>query len=390
MLKTRSGRCIKPNSDYYERLSTKKHHKDLVYKIKKILNTPESSRSDEEKELIINFPDIVNNVNLTKIKRVNTQLHQTIFIDDDETLKLKCFELAKAIKNSKNCVIYTGAGISTSASIPDYRGPNGLWTMLKKGVKVNLPDFSLVEPTYSHMVLLELVKTNAVTHIVSQNCDGLHLRSGIDRSKLSELHGNCFIEYCSQCNCEYIRLFDVTEKTSFRKHLTGRCCKYCPENQLQDSIIHFGEKLRNGLPYNWENASNRVKDADLIICLGTSLKVLKHYNCLWPKNNADLYIVNIQWTLKDKIAKLKINGYCDQVLKMVVDHLNENFEMSLKIPNYEINYDPIFEIAVKLEEKEYNTTKKSMMTKNSSSTNIKIEDVTEGSTGWFTKCFKKK
>lgn len=390
MLKTRSGRCIKPNSDYYETLSTKKQHKKLVNKIKKILNTPESARSEEEKELITNFQDIVNNINLTKIKKANTQLHQTVLIDDDETLKSKCLELAKAIKNSKNCVIYTGAGISTSASIPDYRGPNGLWTMLKKGVKVNFPDFSLVEPTYSHMVLLELVKTNVVTHIVSQNCDGLHLRSGVDRSKLSELHGNCFIEFCSQCNYEYVRLFDVTEKTSFRKHLTGRYCKYCPESELQDSIIHFGEKLRNGMPYNWENASKSVKDADLIICLGTSLKVLKHYNCLWPKTKADLYIVNIQWTLKDKKAKLKINGYCDQVLKMVVDNLNTKFETSLKVPNYEKNYDPIFEIAIKLEENEYNSTKKSIMSKNFLSNNIKIEDETQGSAGWFTKCFKKK
>ncbi|RNA27627.1 NAD-dependent deacetylase sirtuin-7 [Brachionus plicatilis] len=388
MLKTRSGRCIKPSSDYYETISTKKQQKRLVVKIKKILKTPESVRSEDEKELIINFQDIVNNINLTEIKRINAQLHQKIVIDDEETLKIKCLELANAIKNSKKCVIYTGAGISTSASIPDYRGPNGLWTMLKKGVKIKMPEFSLVKPTYSHMALLELVNTNIVSHIVSQNCDGLHLRSGIDRSKLSELHGNCFIEFCTQCSSEYVRLFDVTENTSFRKHLTGRFCKSCPDSQLKDSIIHFGEKLRDGMPYNWESASNNVKEADLIICFGSSLKVLKHYSCLWPKKKTDLYIVNIQWTLKDKVAKLKINGYCDQVLKMVVGYLNEKFEKTLKVANYEISNDPLFKIATTLEENEYNTTNKSLLTQDPVQKEDQTENEVQGSSGWFTKCFK--
>ncbi len=87
---------------------------------------------------------------------------------------------------------------------------------MEKGVKVKMPDFSEVEPTFSHMALNALMKLNKVNHIVSQNCDGLHVRSGIDRAKLSELHGNCFIEFCSECFHEYIRLFDVTEKSSFR------------------------------------------------------------------------------------------------------------------------------------------------------------------------------
>nr|AUZ82953.1 sirtuin 7 [Brachionus koreanus] len=388
MLKTRSGRCIKPNSEYFESISSKKQHKCLVLKIKKILKKQESLRSEEEKDLIINFQDVVKNINLTQTKKSNAQLHQEIVIDEEDILKMKCSELARAIKNSKKCVVYTGAGISTSASIPDYRGPSGLWTMLKKGVKVKIPDFSLVEPTYSHMALLELVNKNIVSHIVSQNCDGLHLRSGLDRTKLSELHGNCFVEFCTQCNSEYIRLFDVTEKTAFRKHLTGRYCSSCPTSQLEDSIIHFGEKLRDGMPYNWQGANNNVNDADLILCLGTSLKVLKHYNCLWPKKKADLYIVNIQWTPKDKMAKLKINGYCDQVLKLVLDELNENSNMCLNVTNYEVKSDPLFEIATELKEYEYNTTNKSLLTKDFISKKNPIE--TKSESGWFTKCFKKK
>lgn len=113
--------------------------------------------------------------------------------------------------------------------------------MLAKGVNLSCPDFAKVKPTYSHMALSALVKAGLVKHVVSQNCDGLHLRSQIDREKLSELHGNCFVELCIECDCEYIRLFDVTEDSAFRKHATSRVCYKCGD-QLRDSIIHFGER----------------------------------------------------------------------------------------------------------------------------------------------------
>jgi NAD+-dependent protein deacetylase sirtuin 7 len=188
----------------------------------------------------------------------------------------------------------------------------------------------------------------------SQNCDGLHVRSGLNRNKLSELHGNCFIEFCSDCDHQYLRLFDVTEMTAFRKHSTGRFCTNCDkEGQLRDSIIHFGEKLRNGSPYNWQEASCAVKQCDLIVCLGSSLKVLKHYPCLWPSNNNNnnkktkyqLFIVSIQWTPKDKQSNVKINGYCDQVMKIVMDEIEKN-NNNLNIKQYSRLNDPIIKLAI--------------------------------------------
>ena len=223
--------------------------------------------------------------------------------------------------------------------------------MLKKGIKINTPDFAMVKPTYTHMVINEMVNKNIIKHIISQNCDGLHLRSCLyDRSKLSELHGNCFIEYCLNCNKEYIRLFDVTQNSKFRRHNTGRFCDTC-KLELNDTIIHFGEKLKSHFPYNLDCAETAVKSADLIICIGSSLKVLKHYKWLWPnkrKQNHKLFIINNQWTPKDKLADIKINGFCDKVFEKVVFHLNKSFHLDLKCSEYDKSLDPLVKLATLL------------------------------------------
>ena len=57
--------------------------------------------------------------------------------------------------------------------------------------------------------LVALLHTGKLQHVVSQNVDGLHLRSGIPRSQLAELHGNCFAERCTKCKQEYIRDFEM-------------------------------------------------------------------------------------------------------------------------------------------------------------------------------------
>jgi NAD+-dependent protein deacetylase sirtuin 7 len=193
----------------------------MMYQVKKALKTNLNERSKNENDLLENCKDLVQHVNVLDKNRQLAAQHQEIILDDLNSLEAKCKQLSEAILHSECCVVYTGAGISTSASIPDYRGPNGLWTKLDKGEQIKMPDFSQVEPTYSHMALSALMKLDKIKHIVSQNCDGLHVRSGLDRNKLSELHGNCFIEFCPECYHEYIRLFDVTEKSSFRKHSTG-------------------------------------------------------------------------------------------------------------------------------------------------------------------------
>lgn len=104
------------------------------------------------------------------------------------------------MKSAKHVVVHTGAGISTSAGIPDFRGPKGVWTLEKQGKKPDINiSFNEAQPTKTHMALKALVDLSKVHFIISQNIDGLHLKSGVERNFLAELHGNMFTDQCNTC-----------------------------------------------------------------------------------------------------------------------------------------------------------------------------------------------
>jgi len=189
------------------------------------------------------------------------------------------------------------------------------------------------------MALAALVQSGMVKYILSQNCDGLHLRSGISQSNLSEIHGNMYLESCEDEHIHY-RCFDVTEKTNIKRHKTGRNCSKC-QKPLSDTIVHFGEMNRFNNPYRWESAEINVNDADLIITVGTSLKVLTAYKVLWPKKTK-IVVINLQWTPKTKKSVLAINEKSDKVLSALTNKL------SIQVPEYKISSDQLLHLATPL------------------------------------------
>lgn len=351
----RSRRQIKKTAEL-ELILTKEREREKVRQVRKILKKAVEERTEEEQKILDSQPGLVHHVQESFKKLSSIKDRRKEIIDSPDMLSEKCEHLAQAIKEAKNLVIYTGAGISTAAHIPDYRGPEGIWTLLQKGEQVKVNDLSLAEPTYTHMAIRQLHKAGLVSHVVSQNCDGLHLRSGHPRRALSEVHGNMFIEVCPKCKPlrQYFRLFDVTEHTGLHKHKTGRFCNHC-KLELIDTIVHFGERGTLQWPLNWKGAAKAVSKADAILCLGTSLKVLKRYHCLWASDKPHhkrpkLYIVNLQWTPKDMQCSLKIHGKCDEVMKQVIDLLE------IEIPEYKRSNDPLFQLAVPLLPDEESTT----------------------------------
>uniref|UniRef100_A0A3Q1GFM8 NAD-dependent protein deacetylase sirtuin-7 n=1 Tax=Acanthochromis polyacanthus TaxID=80966 RepID=A0A3Q1GFM8_9TELE len=354
----------------------------------RVLKKPEAERSEEEAGVLLLHRDTVEELNKRQVRRNVLKRKQEEVFDDAEELKSKVRQLAVAVKQANHLVIYTGAGISTAASIPDYRGPNGVWTQLQKGRSVSSSDLSKAVPTFTHMCIRTLHKEKLVKHVVSQNCDGLHLRSGLPRHALSELHGNMFIEVCTSCSPvrEYVRLFDVTERTSLHRHTTGRRCSHCG-GELRDTIVHFGERGTLEQPLNWKGAAEAAKMADVIVCLGSSLKVLKKYACLWCMNRPaskrpKLYIVNLQWTPKDDLALLKINGKCDDVMSLLMQELN------IQIPAYNRADDPIFCLASPLGPEEVKSHTREVLApptgqEDGSAEPEKQTEVTSVQGGWF-------
>lgn len=80
------------------------------------------------------------------------------------------------------------------------RGPKGVWTLEKEGLKPNINiSFNEAKPTATHMALVALLNKGYIHFLVSQNVDGLHLRSSFPPDKLAELHGNMFLDKCDQC-----------------------------------------------------------------------------------------------------------------------------------------------------------------------------------------------
>jgi NAD-dependent deacetylase len=186
-----------------------------------------------------------------------------------------------ALGESGRVVLLSGAGLSTSAGIPDFRGPNGIYRR-----KMNVdpeqifdidffhrrPEFfyefhreflrilDQVEPTFSHRFFTHLEREGKLTGIVTQNIDSLHQRAGT--RNVLEIHGGIWSSSCTSCRRSYD--YDTSKRKMLEETVPHCACG----GVIKPDIVFFGENVKH-----LERCQRIVHDADLLFVVGSSLAV---------------------------------------------------------------------------------------------------------------------
>jgi len=186
--------------------------------------------------------------------------------------------IARWIAESDHVVVFTGAGISTDSGIPDFRGPDGVWTRRDAGLPAprwRVPP-NRIEPNASHLSLVELQNLGKLRFLITQNTDNLHRRSGIRPELLAELHGNGQLVRCLGCDRIYSRQevgWDVGRwGPGYRtqKPMPGQpACAGCG-GRLISSVVNFGDPMPHR---EMDLAERHARRCDLMLVLGSSLTV---------------------------------------------------------------------------------------------------------------------
>jgi NAD-dependent deacetylase len=192
-------------------------------------------------------------------------------------------DLVTALRATRKALIFTGAGISTGSGIPDFRGPQGVWTrrqpvyfqdfMTSEAARIEHWDFKLegwdgyrdAAPNPVHHAIVALEKAGKVLAVVTQNIDGLHARAGTDPDRLVELHGTNLLVECQSCH------WRGDPEPHFEFFRANRKPPLCDcGGFLKPATISFGQSLE---PQVLERAQEAAARTDLVVALGSTLSV---------------------------------------------------------------------------------------------------------------------
>jgi NAD-dependent SIR2 family protein deacetylase len=221
--------------------------------------------------------------------------------------------IARLILESRHTVAFTGAGISTDSGIPDYRGPDGVWTRRDAGLPA--PRWRVapgqVKPNASHLALVELQRLGKLQFLITQNTDNLHRRSGIRTETLAELHGNGHLVRCLMCDGLYDRQEVGWDAQKWgpgyrtQKPIAGQpSCPAC-NGRLISSVVNFGDPLPEK---ELLLAAEHARYCELMLVLGSSLMVNPAASLvgLALEEGAQVVLVNQGETPYDDAVTLRI------------------------------------------------------------------------------------
>jgi NAD-dependent deacetylase len=246
-------------------------------------------------------------------------------------------DLARArqwLDEARSVVVLTGAGISTDSGIPDFRGPQGLWTKNPKAERmsdlryyVRDPEVRRLawqnrlrspawtaEPNAGHRALVELQRRGTLHALLTQNIDELHQQAGIDPAKVVELHGTLRRYTCLACGAGG-PMEDVLARV--RAGDEDPACEHC-SGILKSATISFGQNLDPALLARAEQAA---ADADLFLAVGTSLTVYPAARLpeIAVESGARLVIINAEPTPLDGRAHAVLRGEAGEILSALLE-----------------------------------------------------------------------
>ena len=237
------------------------------------------------------------------------------------------------LRNAGAVTVLTGAGISTESGIPDFRGPQGVWTKDPKAAAMATIDMYLADPEVrrstwrsrrdhpawgaapnaGHRALVDLERAGRLRAIITQNIDGLHQKAGSDPELVIEVHGTMLEAECLICGLrtpmpEVLARLDLGEDDP--------SCLTCGGIQ-KSATISFGQILK---PEVFAAAARAARDCDLFLAVGSSLGVQPAAGlCLEAvENGARLVVINAQETPYDRIADAVVREPIGQVLPTIV------------------------------------------------------------------------
>jgi NAD-dependent deacetylase len=249
-------------------------------------------------------------------------LHLTMEEVEPETVR-------RWLAEAERAVVLTGAGVSTESGIPDFRGPDGIWTRDPRAERLSNIGYYLADPSIrheawrrrldhpawgatpnaAHRALAALDAAGRIALLVTQNIDGLHLLAGSAPERTIEIHGSIRETACLACG-DRRPMAETLERV--RAGDPDPACQACG-GILKSATVSFGQNLDPALLARAEKASS---EADLFLAVGTSLTV--YPVAALPERavaaGGRLVIVNAEPTPLDQLADAVLRGSAGEIL----------------------------------------------------------------------------
>jgi NAD-dependent deacetylase len=243
---------------------------------------------------------------------------------------------------ARRVVVVSGAGISTDSGIPDFRGPNGVWTRDPQAERLATLDAYLADPEVrrrawrnrlhsptwaarpnaGHLALVELERQGRLHLLVTQNIDGLHQQAGSDPDRVVEIHGTMHQVVCLRCGerSDAKPVLDRVRAGEEDPACTGTD-PTAPDRRcggiLKSATVSFGQQL---VAEDLARAEEAAATCDLLLAVGSTLSVFPAAGLvpLAARAGAEVVIVNGEPTAYDHLAGAVVRGSISEVLPVVV------------------------------------------------------------------------